>query len=37
MRNDEYINISEYITKLKRDVQGTANHGCPNPLSEMTT
>lgn len=37
VRNDQHINISEYTTKFKRDVQGTADCDCPNSLSDMTT
>ena len=34
---DEHMNISEYITKFKCDVQGTADYDCSNSLSDMTT
>ena len=36
VRSDEHMNVSKYITKFKRDAQGTANYDCSNSLSDMT-
>ena len=37
MRNDGHINITKYISKFKRDVQGTAVCDCSNSFSDMNS